>query len=347
VQHAPQPEWNDESFPDVSIVGFQKAGTSHLYKLLATHKSTVTVKGKEYCIDPGHTLVYDTNDYYYEDDVESQKKATQTWQRKLFGWHKSIYQKRKGLSYPSQRKILNGCLQFDELEFRIRYHPPTSFDNNTKLFLVILRDPADWMWAVFNFWYDRHLDTHSPDTHDWVDDPNKHYRSPELFHEFVASGERLKSAARKFGAFRERSVLQPRHLQYILGNNNASSSIILMFVKNEDLAPDRIVASGLLGRLAHASGLEINGFDPDILGSRTNCGADKGIGKSCSNNGNSTTTSNNAYPITRHRTLLAKTRKLIYLQWQEECHIWATEFGIVYPDCLEASKLVREQRPPH
>jgi hypothetical protein len=164
AQHAPQPEWNDESFPDVNIVGFQKAGTSHLYKLLATHKSTVTVKGKEYCIDPGHALVYDTNDYYYEDDVELQKQATQTRQRKLFDWHKSIYQKRQGLSYPSQRKLLNGCLQFDELEFRIRYHPPTSFNNNNKLFLVILRDPANWMWAVFNFWYDRHLDTNSPDT---------------------------------------------------------------------------------------------------------------------------------------------------------------------------------------
>jgi hypothetical protein len=198
------------------------------------------------------------------------------------------------------------------------------------------------MWAVFNFWYDRRLDTNSPDTQDWVDDPTKHYRSPELFHEFVASGERLKSAARKFGAFRERSILQPRHLQYIVGNIN-NASIILMFVKNEHLAPDRIEASGFLERLAHASGLEINGFDPDILGSRTNCGADKGIGKSCNKNGTSTT---GAYPITRHRTLLAKTRKLIYLQWQEECHIWATEFGIVYPDCLEASKLVREERPP-
>ena len=43
---------------------------------------------------------------------------------------------------------------------------------------------------------------------------------------------------------------------------------------------------------------------------------------------------NENYPITKNRPMLYSTRKWIYLQFYYECLIWAKEFNIIYPDCL-------------
>ena len=77
------------------------------------------------------------------------------------------------------------------------------------------------------------------------------------------------------------------------------------------------------------TGLDRNGFNANITGHLTNCNAHKGSKAACQDSQHS-----GAYAITGHRDMLPETRRLIYLQFWEECKIWKNEFGIEYPDCL-------------
>ena len=51
TEYSPKPEWSS-SFPDVNIVGFAKAETSHLYCLLADHAyiEPAAIGNKEFCV---------------------------------------------------------------------------------------------------------------------------------------------------------------------------------------------------------------------------------------------------------------------------------------------------------
>jgi hypothetical protein len=313
------PHFN-ESYPDITIVGFQKAGTSQLFQILKSHSRTIAPKGKEYCVDGTHRL-----DYTYGED-------RQDWHRKLFQWHQTFHNVRS----TSSKKTLNACLQHDELEYKIRFNPP----QQDARFLFLFRDPADWMWAAFNYWYDYHLDTNSPDQHDWLD-PKLHYRSPELFHELVASQDKLKHASRYFETFRKLSVRLTRKIQRLVGRDR------VICLKNEDMLPGKIVSSGFLTTIANETGLDMEEFlRSSIHKSKTNCNAQKGItSKSNTNDCDSMSTPSQSrgagYLITENRPMLYKTRIMLYLQWQEECQIWAEEFGIVYPECLNAKEAVK------
>ena len=50
-RYSPDPSWNETAMADLNVVGLPKAGTSQLYKILASHHRTGPYhKGKEYCV---------------------------------------------------------------------------------------------------------------------------------------------------------------------------------------------------------------------------------------------------------------------------------------------------------
>ena len=56
-------------------------------------------------------------------------------------------------------------------------------------FFILTRDPADWLWAAWNFWLDSELDLKPAEFADrgWASQKLQ-YLSPELFHELLLGG---------------------------------------------------------------------------------------------------------------------------------------------------------------
>lgn len=311
----PWANFSRNAFPDINILGFPKAGTSQLFKLLVSHPDAEPVfKRKEFCMDHGHFLDYTAPQNF------GKPAALRALRKNLFGYHKYMLKKRS--ENPSESsKLVNACLQPREVEY---HHFYTPIPESSK-FIVIFRDPADWLWASWNFWVDKNLDNRPPVDHDWATF-GLQYRSPELFHELILSQEAIKSAGKRFRTMREQTVKVPRRLVHLLGSEN------ILFLKSENMKASNGQLNHFLSRLGDFTGLPAAKFNDTVARGRTNCNAKKGFGNEC-DSGNST--SSTGYPITHFRPLLEETRKLIYIQFFEECKVWQREFGIVYQDCLD------------
>lgn len=208
------------SFPDLNVVGFCKTGTSQLYRMFGTHQDVIYTSHKEMCTDAWK----DTLD---KKDVKVGPLAS------VFHWHNYFYQERQ--SQPG-KKTINGCMSMSDLQFRYHYNPPVPVTRSK--FFLILRDPAEWTWSVFNFFYDKHLEDR-PEENPWVND-TIHYRSPELFHElFLAGNGRLHPSNYMF-SLRDTIVPRARTLLAVAGKEN------VLFLRNEDLQPQTVVSSGTL-----------------------------------------------------------------------------------------------------
>jgi hypothetical protein len=189
--------------------------------------------------------------------------------------------------------------------------------------LFLFRDPAEWLWARWNFWWDNSLDAGTPNPTYWAEE-GEQYRSPELFHEIIASATKTTS-----GTFlldhRTDTVMQPRLMVEAFGREN------VFFGRNEDMLPDLVdKKGGFLDKLSSFTGLGRGGFPSSSFKSIHNCDGNKGNSADCG------TQKTSSYAIAGHRAMLPETRQLIYLHFQEECKLWKEEFGIEYPDCLNA-----------
>lgn len=166
MPHPPWANFSGNSFADISILGFPKAGTSQLFKLLVSHPGATPVfKRKEYCVDHGRFL-----DYTIPQQFQN-KNAIRDLRKKLFQYHKHLFHLRTSPGHGEntegtmQRRLLvNACLQPQEIEYHMAYTPMPE----SSKYILLFRDPADWLWATWNFWVDKNLDSHPPVDHDWA-----------------------------------------------------------------------------------------------------------------------------------------------------------------------------------
>lgn len=315
-QYQPLPEWKNASLAaDIYIVGMPKAGTSQLYHVLSKHSgATAYNEEKEYCMRvpvraAGH------NDLQYAAIV----------QERLFEWYKlQAKQQQQGAKSKGNKKTVNACLNEQEYWLHLQYLP--SMAHNSQ-FILLLRDPADWLWAVWNYWIDADLDTHKESIGNWAS-AQRQYRSPELFHELIASQDQTVVGARLVTGLRQQAVIIGRRLVAMAGLDN------VLFVRNEDMLPGAVeAAGGFLDRLSNFTALDRAAFGKDkSLQTIRNCNDKKGDTAQCGNQTNS------AYEIAGGREMLPATRQLIYLIFYPECQIWAAEFGVVYSKCLSILK---------
>jgi len=306
--HEPLMEWKSEPFltlPDINIVGIPKAGTSHLYEILSTHPNARPFKEsrKEYCI---YGMAC------------SESAHTSRAKEILFNWNEEQWQRQSADG--DQRKTVNGCLCFEHTGFLWTYiRPPPSGNKKT---IYLFRDPADLIWASWNFWVDEHWDAIPSTKSNWAQ-PGHHYRSPELFHEIIKAGDLSYSYRKYVGSHKYHMVCTVKNLLQIYGREN------VLFLRNEDMLPTEIEKSGLLDKLSGFTGLDRDKFNSTMVHERTNCNDDKGATVECSN-----PTKTLAYEISGNRTMFPETRQLIYLDFLEECKIMKREFGVEYPECL-------------
>lgn len=304
------------AYPNIEIVAFPKAGTSQLYNILTNRPDSTAFnpKNKEFC-------------------TNALPKPKQDHPQALYDWHKQVYDnnikridqatssRELSSSLQQQKKEIvsvNGCISMEDAVLR---HSYLQLTGDQQRFIVLYRDPADWMWAVWNFW------THEDDTilnapEMWAQKSNN-YRSPEKFHELFSAGTKSKHFPSRFNTFRAISVSHIRMLWRYAGKEN------VLLLKNEDMQPRLVNATGgFLDKLSNFTGLDRSLYRDEYVFRISNCSNNKGTQSNCGKKTSS------AYDIAGNREMLPKTRELIYLFFWEECKIWAREFGIEYPDCV-------------
>eukprot|EP00439_Symbiodinium_sp_Y106_P080149 s668_g18.t3 len=309
----PRPSFQ-EAFADLNIVGLPKTGTTQLYEILASHPNVrrLNPNRKENCAVYPRTrrdVVLDA-----QNDLDKEKRKLQV---NLHSFVQSMAATRSGHSSSpgaAPAITLNGCVNFASVAFTWYYLRPTN-----RKFILMFRDPADWLWSSWNFFdQQKHLDAEGLGRNGWV---KRNYRSPELFHELLTSRSQT-LGGQWLVSWRCRSLEDPRLLMRMVGRSS------ILFLRNEDLVPSRInLKGGLLEKVGGFLGISPQKFDPDTYSQIMNCNNKKGFKSKCDN----LTT---AYKVSGGRSLLPETRVVIYLQFWEQCNIWAVEFGIVYPDCL-------------
>lgn len=142
------------------------------------------------------------------------------------------------------------------------------------------------------------------------------------------------TAARRFRSMREQTVHVPRRLVNLVGHDR------VLFLKSEEMKASNGQLPQFLQRISHFTGLVSSEFDTTVAHGQTNCNAHKGFQNLCNNSTDSTSTESRhgsgGYAISNYRPMLQETRRLIYVQFREECAIWAEEFDVIYHDCLNA-----------
>jgi hypothetical protein len=325
-RYQPRSEWDtDRAFPDISIAGLPKAGSTQLHRVLSSHAEAVQFgETKEECTSNSE---YSTVFEGWDDEpiLDSRARATATGerllvQRELFKYYATVFsgERPSGVLDPSKRKTVNACYWINDIEISWHYLRPQD-----KQAIFLFRDPADWLWSAFNFWRIEEID---PEEYGWTE-AGENYRSPEFFHELVASGAKTKWGVYSQEYYHMFTIQSPRKLIALFGREN------VLFLRNEDMLPDVVAKEGgVLDQLSNFTGLDRSQFDPSTYSVVTNCNDMKGMTSVCNK------TRSSSYALSGGREMLPETRELIYMQFWEECKIWARDFGVIYPDCLTTMK---------
>jgi hypothetical protein len=299
-----------------------KAGTTQLHKILSTHHGARQFGyRKEECMSAGpYRRIFEGWDDEPIDRTTLSREQRMV-QRQLYNYYNKFF---SGDIDKSNKLTVNACYWINDVEISWHYLRPQG-----KKSVFLFRDPADWLWSAFNFWRMEDID---PLGYGWVS-TGVEYRSAELFHELVASGTKTKWGIYSRKYYRTSTIQSPRKLLAMFGRDH------VLFLRNEDMLPEVVDKRfGVLDQLSNFTGLDRSEFDPNSYSSIMNCNDKKGMNSVCGK------TRSASYANTGGREMLPETRTLIYMYFWEECKIWAREFGIVYPDCLNVMKRTRRQR---
>lgn len=321
--YEPEESWKQSHIADVNIFGIAKAGTSQLYKILTSHPEMRTFhQHQEFCYNIGDDVVGTVINHLDVSTVDEKHEMQKEMRRANDGNDDASvngpwYSDWKNLNQNTTQghKTVNKCLDSHKFFWQRQY-----LNAGTKI-IVLLRDPADWLWAVWNFWIrPQHEDRLPAYRSNWASSPNQ-YRSPELFHELMLSADQFWPSHTLLEASR---TPVEQNLRILAETVNPSDVLVL---KTEDMYPENIDSSGFLEKLAKFLDVSQDGFDASILHSYVNCGDNKGTSTECE-------TASSAYAIAGNRPMLEKTRELVYLHFAEDCKMWDEVFGITYGLCL-------------
>ena len=283
--------------PDIQIAGMAKSGTSQMYKLLATHQGTDSVP-KEWC----------------PDDENMQNYALEL---------SAAIRERKAHSGENVQ-IVSACIEPIRSLAYYRWVKANGAPlPNTPKFIFLMRDPAELLWAGFNFWTNEG-DVNQQEPSKWTEKPDN-YRTPEYFHDI------LEAEGRIHGSF----ILHHNyfHMYYALDAVDelieAAGSDNVLILNSADLEGPN--SDAMIRRLSEWAGLSAEGFDQQILKGRTNSGA------SLSTRGTQNTLNNNTtgvYEMSGYRPMLHKSRLFIYERARSFCEEAQTKYGINFKRCL-------------
>ncbi|KAL3917563.1 MAG: hypothetical protein SGILL_004652, partial [Bacillariaceae sp.] len=298
-QYQPKKEWKDKHFPYINILGLPKAGTSHLYQILTTHAQM--------------SRFSEAKEFYFNMDPSHMEPIMDMSRGEKLGTPESneFIQDFMKLSNDSNRQYVEEALYNRKWTVNGGLDPRFTLlqsqylgRHDTAKYIILLRDPADWLWAGYNFWlHPEHEDALPAAFNDWASAPLQ-YRSPEMFHEYMRAGERNWFTRDLLGKFRDSAR---NTLQMLLASTSKENILVL---KSEDFAPHKVKETGVMQKLGKFLDVSEDLFDDDVVFSYGNCGDAKGESSKC-------TKATNAYKITGRRSMFEETRDLVYLQFAE------------------------------
>ena len=293
--------------PDFQIAGMPKAGTSQMYQLLSRHKDTVALR-KEWCPHDGDMLKY-------SEDVSDA----------LLG----LWAESKG-SAKSVSACINPKLSLDYLTWVKANGMPLQ---NTPKFIYLMRDPADWLWARFNFWT-THADTQENTPGRWTTE--RSYRSPEYFQINLEAEGLIHGSYNLTHEF----FVREYHLSTLEQLMEAAGRENVMVINSGDLEePD----AAFIERFSKFTGLSVEGFDEHILHGRTNSGSSlhtRGVANVMQN----PNVTSGVYEVSGFQPILPKSRAFIYERARSFCQEVNAKYGIYFSRCLNSPSLAEEQQ---
>ena len=225
--------------------------------------------------------------------------------------------------------------------------------------IFVVCDPVDWLYTLWNTypipqfdqvdattsWVVAHLHqqeaslVHQDDAKDRPNHNNNNnsnnnnsnppplslplYRSPQLFHEIIASGFRTTVGRTLWQTIRDRMIDYPRTMVQAFGASN------VLFVRLEDCRnatthPQKHRGNRMIRRWNHFTGLEL---DQHVA---TSDWSTFWVGPQQQEQ------QQQRRRRRRMMTIPPRTRRLGYIYLQEECKIWHHEFQVEYSACLTA-----------
>jgi hypothetical protein len=235
-----------------------------------------------------------------------------------------LYSYFENLQEQPNEMTISKCYGIPDIILRYRYVEDLKPNGN---FIYLFRDPADWMWAIFNRFVDLKLDVTTA-TNDATTTTTE-YRTPELFHEMVQSMDRTHVGLQLLER-RNETVTRPRLLLEAFGKDK------VLFGRKEDLHPDQVgKEGGILSKLAAMMGID-NKFDEKIMNQGHNCADNIGHENECD------FSTSGEYAITGGRGMLPETRRFIYILFHKECkfRISFSSFSVCCCCCVPGVRIV-------
>eukprot|EP00439_Symbiodinium_sp_Y106_P034862 s7306_g4.t1 len=202
----------------VLVGGYGKCGTSHLNSILASHPRIVSLTKDGMAQIPwlewSEMLLHLRR---VACSAHGQTKAMLRSCEKMFPMKQDVcqlmFQRAKSADPGSEAVLVHTA--------KIPQQPSFQVLGSQVKVIKLLRDPADWLWAAYNY-FSSGADAGHPGSHTEME---FHYRSPEHFHEIVLSGGKLRGLNKHV----ETSAGDLRSLAEQLGPR-------LLVMKSEDLS---------------------------------------------------------------------------------------------------------------
>jgi Sulfotransferase domain len=180
--YQPLETWETLNFPDISVAGLPKAGTSQSYQILTSHPDLIEYhQRKEFCFNLPFSKTYleelkNTNQtaidtiqqIFHHANDHNQFNATNI--PSITRWYMLTYggdnEENNQIPPTKRHRTVNGCHDTVTVLMQRQYLQHRA-NTNDKL-ILLLRDPADWLWSAWNFWYHDGMDLQPPQTSDWA-----------------------------------------------------------------------------------------------------------------------------------------------------------------------------------
>jgi len=209
--------------------------------------------------------------------------------------------------------FIDGCIDIiNNMKLRNLIHHPVD-----TLYLVMIRDYADMLWSSYNFWCKREYDGTDCDYSKWAD-PDKHRRSPELFHDLiVADAKYNKSVVQPFYYPMEKPCINAggyysEYLQMHLFSRQLGQNQTIIVSGEELDAYPLHVAQRIANHIGYnIAGIDLTSFSQVRVNTQEHKGDKELIGRREHRPG--------LYNISQYRPMLAQTRQLLSQCWREDC----------------------------
>ena len=277
-----------------------KSGTSQMFKLLTTHEGTDNVR-KEWCPD-----AQNMQNYALELSAAiRERKARSGGNVQIVS---ACIDPIRSLAYYRWVKEANGA--------------PLP---NTPKFIFLMRDPADLLWARYNFWTNEG-DVKQNYPTKWTEKPDS-YRTPEYFQDI------LEAEGRIHGSFILRHMYFRRYyaLDAVDELIEAAGRENVMILNSADLEGPN--ADATIRRLSEWAGLSVKGFNETVLHGRTNSGSSLNT-RGMDNIMETPQVATGVYEISGYRPMLPKSRAFIYERARSFCEEAQTKYGVHFKRCL-------------